>query len=146
MLFGCIFKLQKIKKKYLTFRGGDLASVGLSNCATKLVVKLYTGPPKYYFFFRKKLCVKCNLTDIITLYSSSVVCYCVCITGRNTMPQMSKQAYNNLMQLSRKLATVSYSIKLPYKPRIHFKSKQAMLRYKAQHNIALIHCTTHHKF
>ena len=41
---------QKIKEKYFSFLGGDLASVGLSNCATKLCVKLYTGPPNYFFF------------------------------------------------------------------------------------------------
>ena len=54
--FGAVyvfFVLQKIKEKYFSFQGGDLASVGLSNCATKLCVKLYTGPPKYYFFFEK---------------------------------------------------------------------------------------------
>ena len=41
---------QKIKEKYLTFRGGDLASVGLSNCAVGFCVNLYTGPPKIIFF------------------------------------------------------------------------------------------------
>ena len=147
--FGAVyvfFVLQKIKEKYFSFQGGDLASVGLSNCATKLCVKLYTGPPKYYFFFRKKLCVKCNLTGIITLHSFGVVCYCVHITERNTMPQMSKQAYNNLMQASRKYATVTYSICVPPKPRIYFKSKQALLAYKRKHNIAKFYCTIHHQF
>ena len=51
--FGSVcvfFVLQKIKEKYFSFQGGDLASVGLSNCATKLCVKLYTGPPNYFFF------------------------------------------------------------------------------------------------
>ena len=42
---------QKIKEKYFSFLGGDLASVGLSNCATKLVVKLYTESLRNYFFF-----------------------------------------------------------------------------------------------
>ena len=46
------------------------------------------------------------------------------------MPQMSKQAYQNLMQASRKYATVTYSIKVPPKPRIYFKSRQALLAYK----------------
>ena len=49
MLFGCISKLQKIKEKYLTFRGGDLTSVGLSNCAVGFCQNLYTGPPIYFF-------------------------------------------------------------------------------------------------
>ena len=62
------------------------------------------------------------------------------------MPQMSKQAYQNLMQASRKYACVTYSIKVPYKPRIYFKSKQSMLAYKRKHNIALIYCTTHYQF
>ena len=46
------------------------------------------------------------------------------------MPQISKQAYQNLMQASRKYATVTYSIRLPNKPRIYFKSKQACLDLK----------------
>ena len=62
------------------------------------------------------------------------------------MPILSKQAYRNLMQLSRKYATVTYSIKVPYKPRQYFATKQSMLAYKKKHNIALIYCTTHHQF
>jgi hypothetical protein len=62
------------------------------------------------------------------------------------MPQMSKQAYQNLMQASRKYATVTYSIKVPPKPRIYFKSKQALLAYKKKHNIAKFYCTIHHQF
>ena len=46
------------------------------------------------------------------------------------MPQMSKQAYQNLMQASRKYATVTYSVRVPNKPRIYFKSRQALLAYK----------------
>ena len=47
---ACVFPVcQKIKEKYFSFLGGDLASVGLSNCATKLCVNLYTGPPNYFF-------------------------------------------------------------------------------------------------
>ena len=66
--------------------------------------------------------------------------------GVNTMPQMSKQAYRNLMQASRKYATVTYSICVPPKPRIYFKSKQALLAYKKKHNIAKFYCTIHHQF
>ena len=62
------------------------------------------------------------------------------------MPQMSKQAYHNLMQASRKYATVTYSIKVPRQPIKYFATKQSMLAYKKKHNIALIYCTTHHKF
>ena len=62
------------------------------------------------------------------------------------MPILSKQAYRNLMQLSRKYARVTYSIKVPYKPRQYFATKQSMLAYKKKHNIALIYCTTHHQF
>ena len=62
------------------------------------------------------------------------------------MPQMSKQAYNNLQQASRKYATVTYSVRLPDQPRIYFKSKQALLRYKRKHNIAKFYCTIHHQF
>ena len=62
------------------------------------------------------------------------------------MPQMSKQAYQNLMQASRKYATVTYSIKAPRKPIKHFTTKQSMLAYKHKHDIALIYCTTHHQF
>ena len=62
------------------------------------------------------------------------------------MPILSKQAYRNLMQLSRKYATVTYSIKVPYKPRQYFTTRSNMLAYKKKHNIALIYCTTHHQF
>ena len=62
------------------------------------------------------------------------------------MPQMSKQAYQNLMQASRKYATVTYSIKVPYKPRQYFATRQSMLAYKKKHNIAKFYCTIHHQF
>ena len=62
------------------------------------------------------------------------------------MPQMSKQAYRNLMQASRKYATVTYSIKVPYKPRQYFATRQSMLAYKKKHNIAKFYCTIHHQF
>ena len=62
------------------------------------------------------------------------------------MPQMSKQAYQNLMQASRQCATVTYSIKVPYKPIKYFTTRSNMLAYKRKHNIALIYCTTHHQF
>ena len=62
------------------------------------------------------------------------------------MPQMSKQAYQNLMQASRKYARVTYSICVPPKPRIYFKSRQAMYAYKRKHNIAKFYCTIHHQF
>ena len=62
------------------------------------------------------------------------------------MPILSKQAYRNLMQASRKYARVTYSIKVPYKPRQYFATRQSMLAYKKKHNIALIYCTTHHQF
>jgi len=62
------------------------------------------------------------------------------------MPQMSNQAYQNLMQASRKYATVTYSIRVPNRPRQYFKSKQSMLAYKAKHRIAKFYCTTHHQF
>jgi len=62
------------------------------------------------------------------------------------MPIMSKQAYQNLMQSSRKYATVTYSVCLPNKPRMYFKSKQALLAYKKKHDIAKFYCTVHHQF
>jgi len=62
------------------------------------------------------------------------------------MPIMSKQAYQNLMQSSRKYATVTYSVRLPNKPRMYFKSKQALLAYKKKHDIAKFYCTVHHQF
>jgi len=62
------------------------------------------------------------------------------------MSQMSKQAYQNLMQASRKYATVTYSIKVPPKPRIYFATRQALLAYKKKHNIAKFYCTIHHQF
>ena len=62
------------------------------------------------------------------------------------MPQMSKQAYQNLVQASRKYARVTYSIKVPPKPRIYFKSRQALMAYKKKHDIAKFYCTIHHQF
>ena len=62
------------------------------------------------------------------------------------MPQMSKQAYQNLMQASRKCATVTYSIKVPPKPRMYFATRASMLAYKRKHNIAKFYCTIHHQF
>ena len=59
---------------------------------------------------------------------------------------MSKQAYRNLMQASRKYARVTYSIRLPNKPRQYFATKQALLAYKKKHNIAKFYCTVHHQF
>ena len=61
------------------------------------------------------------------------------------MPQMSKQAYRNLMS-SRKYATVTYSIKAPYKPIKYFTTRARMLAYKRKHRIALIYCTSHYQF
>ena len=94
--------------------------------------------------------VKCNLSHIITLkLTLTVTCSVLLLKhnkGVNHMPQMSKQAYRNLMQASRKYATVTYSIKVPPKPRIYFKSKQALLAYKKKHNIAKFYCTIHHQF
>ena len=62
------------------------------------------------------------------------------------MPQMSKQAYRNLVQVSRKCAQVTHYIKVPYKPIKYFTTRSNMLAYKKKHNIALIYCTTHHQF
>ncbi len=62
------------------------------------------------------------------------------------MPQMSKQAYRNLVQASRKYARVTYSIKLPHKPRQYFATRQALLAHKRKHNIAKFYCTIHHQF
>ena len=62
------------------------------------------------------------------------------------MPQMSKQAYRNLVQASRKYATVTHYIKAPRKPIKYFTTRSNMLAYKKKHNIALIYCTTHHQF
>ena len=59
---------------------------------------------------------------------------------------MSKQAYQNLIQAIRKYATVTYSVRLPNKPRKYFATKQALLAYKKKHNIAKFYCTVHHQF
>ena len=61
------------------------------------------------------------------------------------MPQMSKQAYQNLMS-SRKYATVTHYIKAPRKPIKYFTTRSNMLAYKRKHNIALIYCTSHYQF
>ena len=50
------------------------------------------------------------------------------------------------MQASRKYATVTHYIKVPRKPAKYFATRSNMLAYKRKHNIALIHCTTHHQF
>ena len=62
------------------------------------------------------------------------------------MPQMSRQAYQNLMQASRKYARVTHYIKAPRKPAKYFTTRSSMLAYKRKHGIALIYCTTHHQF
>ena len=62
------------------------------------------------------------------------------------MPQMSRRAYRNLVQSSRKYARVTYSIRVPYRPRQYFTTRARMLAYKRKHDIALIYCTTHHQF
>ena len=62
------------------------------------------------------------------------------------MPQMSRQAYRNLVQASRKYATVTHSIKVPNKPIKYFTTRARMLAYKRKHNIALIYCTSHYQF
>ena len=62
------------------------------------------------------------------------------------MPQMSRQASRNLVQASLKDAPVTYSIKLPHKPRQYFATRQALLAYKRKHNIAKFYCTIHHQF
>ena len=62
------------------------------------------------------------------------------------MPQMSRQAYQNLMQSSRKYARVTLSIRVPYRPVKYFTTRARMLAYKRKHRIALIYCTTHHQF
>ena len=94
--------------------------------------------------------VKCNLGHVITLKTTlTPIRYMLILEhnkGVNHMPIMSRQAYRNLMQASRKYATVTYSVKVPPKPRIYFKSKQAMLAYKRKHNIAKFYCTIHHQF
>ena len=62
------------------------------------------------------------------------------------MPQMSKQAYRNLVQVSRKCARVTHYIKAPRQPIKYFTTRSNMLAYKKKHRIALIYCTTHHQF
>ena len=62
------------------------------------------------------------------------------------MPQMSRQAYRNLVQVSRQYARVTHSIKAPRQPIKYFTTRSRMLAYKREHNIALIYCTTHYKF
>ena len=62
------------------------------------------------------------------------------------MPQMSRQAYQNLMSSARKYAKVTHYIKAPYKPVKYFTTRSRMLAYKKKHNIALIYCTTHYQF
>ena len=62
------------------------------------------------------------------------------------MPQMSKQAYKNLMSSARKYATVTHYIKVPRKPVKYFTTRSNMLAYKKKHNIALFYCRTHYQF
>ena len=94
--------------------------------------------------------VKCNPTRIITLEPTLTAIRSVLLLEHNqgvrSMPQMSKQAYQNLMQASRKYARVTHSIKVPRQPVKYFTTRPRMLAYKKRHNIALIYCTTHHQF
>jgi hypothetical protein len=62
------------------------------------------------------------------------------------MPQMSKQAYQNLMSSRKYAKQVTHSIKVPYKPAKYFTTRASMLAYKHKHNIALIYCTTRYQF
>ena len=62
------------------------------------------------------------------------------------MPQMSKQAYQNLMSSARKYAKVTHYIKAPYKPVKYFTTRSNMLAYKKKHNIALFYCRTQYSF
>ena len=98
----------------------------------------------------EKFSVKCNPTWIITRRPTLTAIRSVLLLehnqGVNTMPQMSRQAYRNLVQTSRKYARVTHSIKAPRQPVKCFTTRARMLAYKRKHNIALIYCTTHHKF
>ena len=62
------------------------------------------------------------------------------------MPQMSKQAYRNLMSSRKYAKQVTHYIKVPRKPAKYFTTRSNMLAYKKKHNIALIYCTTHYQF
>ena len=62
------------------------------------------------------------------------------------MPQMSRQAYRNLMSSRKYAKQVTHYIKEPYKPIKYFTTRARMLAYKRKHNIALIYCTTHYQF
>ena len=62
------------------------------------------------------------------------------------MPQMSKQAYRNLMSSRKYAKQVRHYIKAPRKPAKYFTTRSNMLAYKRKHNIALIYCTTHYQF
>ena len=62
------------------------------------------------------------------------------------MPQMSRQAYRNLMSSRKYAKQVTHYIKAPRKPAKYFTTRSRMLAYKRKHNIALIYCTTHYQF
>ena len=62
------------------------------------------------------------------------------------MPQMSKQAYRNLMSSRKYAKQVTHYIKVPRKPAKYFTTRSNMLAYKRKHNIALIYWTTHYQF
>ena len=98
----------------------------------------------------EKFSVKCNPTWIITRRPTLTAIRSVLLLEHNqgvrTMPQMSRQAYRNLVQASRQCATVTYSIRAPRQPIKYFTTRARMLAYKRKHNIALIYCTTHYKF
>ena len=62
------------------------------------------------------------------------------------MPQMSKQAYQNLMSSRKYAKQVTHYIKVPYKPIKYFTTRSNMLAYKKKHNIALFYCRTQYSF
>ena len=62
------------------------------------------------------------------------------------MPQMSKQAYQNLMSSRKYAKQVTHYIKAPYTPVKYFTTRSRMLAYKKKHNIALFYCRTQYQF
>ena len=98
----------------------------------------------------KTFSVKCNCDAKITLETLLTAIRSVLLLEHNqgvrSMPQMSKQAYQNLMSSRKYARQVTHYIKAPYKPVKYFTTRSRMLAYRRKHDIGLIYCTTHYQF
>ena len=118
VLYMCFLCYKKLKRSTFHFRVVIWHRWVVKLCY-KTLCKIVYRPTEILFFFRKKLCVKCNLTGIITLHSFGIVCYCVHITERNTMsnnkttnnttPKLTLVSPRYTVSLSESLYSVVYS-------------------------------------